>query len=470
MPSRLPYVISAGTDWSGKRVVILGLARQGKAVARYFGERGADVIASDLKAAEAMQQAQSELEDLSLTYVFGEHPVEMLEDADILCLSGGIPFDIPVVEAARERGVAVTNDAQLFMEACPAPVIGITGSSGKTTTTALLGAIAEREATGSDRKVWVGGNIGNPLISDLETIGARDVVIMELSSFQLQLMTCSPAIAVILNITPNHLDRHRSMQAYTEAKSRILRFQEPTDVAVLGIDDPITWSLREVVPGKVVAFGAPAHPGVDGAFVGERHIWLQWSGERREVCPLESIKLRGAHNLLNVAAACATGAAAGFSVRAMREAIEGFQGVEHRLQIVRQIGGVTWVNDSIATAPERSMAAMRAFDAPLVLLAGGRDKDLPWDEFAEMVARRVDHLILFGEAAGLILDAISRTGERERPYSIEVCPDLEAAVEAAARTAESGDVVLLSPGGTSYDEFTDFVERGERFMELVENL
>lgn len=470
MPGRLSLVDSAGKGWAGQRVVILGLARQGKALARFLCELGAEVIVSDLQPAEAMVEAQSELEDLSLTYVFGEHPLEMLNRANLLCLSGGIPIDIPIVAAARERGVAVTNDAQLFMAACPAPVIGITGSAGKTTTTALVGAIAQRAAAGSDRKVWVGGNIGNPLLSDLEAMDAHDMVIMELSSFQLELMTRSPQIAVILNITPNHLDRHKTMAAYTAAKSRILRFQKPSDTAVLGRDDTVAWSLREIAPGKLIAFGASNRGDLDGAFVGEDQIWLQWEGVRQAVCPTRAVKLRGAHNLLNVAAACATAAAAGFSVEAMRAAIERFQGVEHRLQVVRELGEVTWVNDSIATAPERAMAAMRSFAEPLVLLAGGRDKDLPWGDFADLVARRVDHLILFGEAAGLILEAVTHAGDRERPFSIEVCPDLQAAVEAAARTAESGDVVLLSPGGTSYDEFTDFVERGERFVELVEKL
>ncbi len=470
MPSRLSQVDSVQAEWSGKRVVILGLARQGKALARFFGERGAQVIVSDLKPAAAMRETQSELEDLPLEYVFGAHPFGMLKRADLLCLSGGIPFDIPIVEAAQEAGVAVTNDAQLFIERSSAPVIGITGSAGKTTTTALLGEMARRAMADSDRRVWVGGNIGNPLISDLVSMQPRDLVIMELSSFQLELMTTSPEIAVVLNITPNHLDRHKTMDAYTAAKARILRFQAPGDTAVLGMDDPIAWSLRTAAAGKVIAFGTGRRPEIDGAFVGGSKIWLQWQADRKEVCPLTDIRLRGAHNLLNVAAACAAGAAAGISITAMRGAIQGFTGVEHRLQVVRELGGVTWVNDSIATAPERTIAAIRSFEEPLVLLAGGRDKDLPWEGFADLVSQRVDHLILFGEAAGLILDAVSRAGGRERPFSIAVCPDLESAVEAAASVAQRGDVVLLAPGGTSYDEFTDFVERGERFMELVEAL
>jgi UDP-N-acetylmuramoylalanine--D-glutamate ligase len=470
MPSRLSQVDSAQTEWSGKRVVILGLARQGKALARFFGERGAQVIVSDLKPAEVMRGAQSELEDLPLEYIFGAHPLEMLKGADLLCLSGGIPIGIPIVKAAQDAGVAVTNDAQLFIERSPAPVIGITGSAGKTTTTALLGEMARRATADSDRRVWVGGNIGNPLISELASMQARDLVIMELSSFQLELMTKSPETAVVLNITPNHLDRHKTMEAYTAAKSRILRFQRPTDTAVLGMDDPIAWSLRSAAPGKVIAFGTEDHPAVDGAYVGRTEIWLQWQGDRREVCPLADIRLRGAHNLLNVAAACAAGAAAEISMAAMRDAIQHFTGVEHRLQVVREREGVTWVNDSIATAPERAIAAIRSFEEPLVLLAGGRDKDLPWEGFADWVSQRVDHLVLFGEAAGLILDAVSRAVDGERPFSIAVCPDLESAVEAAARVAERGDVVLLAPGGTSYDEFTDFVERGERYMELVEAL
>lgn len=457
-------------QWAGQRIVILGLARQGMALARFFGVRGAEVVISDLKPEQSLADARAELEDLPLRYVFGGHPLELLEGTDMLCLSGGIPTDIPIVVAARERGVRVTNDAELFLESSPTRVIGITGSAGKSTTTALVGAIAQQETKDSASRAWVGGNIGNPLISDLEDITAGDVVVLELSSFQLEVMDSSPQIAAILNITPNHLDRHRTMEAYAAAKSRILRFQSPADIAVLGRDDPIAWSLREMAAGEVLSFGLSPAEGYDGAFIGEDHLWLQMDSERVPVCPLDSIRLRGEHNLLNVAAACAVSAAAEFAIRAMRQGIESFQGIAHRLEVVRRDRGVTWVNDSIATAPERAMAAMRAFDEPLVLLAGGRDKDLPWEGFADLVTRRVDHLILFGEAAELILAAVIAATKGERPFTIEVCPGLDAAVAAAARTAEAGDVVLLSPGGTSYDEFIDFEARGERFMELVSGL
>jgi UDP-N-acetylmuramoylalanine--D-glutamate ligase len=468
--TRFQEVHTIVSEWAGKRIVVLGLARQGKALARFFGERDADVVVSDLKPEGALASARAELEDLPLRYVFGEHPLELLRGADMLCLSGGIPAQIPIAQAAREQGIRLSNDAELFLESSPTPVIGITGSAGKTTTTALVGAIARQETRDSGSRVWVGGNIGNPLITDLGHIQPGDIVVMELSSFQLEIMEISTQIAAILNITPNHLDRHHTMGAYTAAKARILRFQRGGDIAVLGREDPIAWSLREIAPGKVLTFGVSPPEEGGGAFIGEGQIWLQLEGERMPVCTLDAVHLRGDHNLLNVAAACAVSAAADFSLESMRQGIESFEGVGHRLEIVRRSGGVTWVNDSIATAPERAMAAIRAFDEPMVLLAGGRDKDLPWDGFADMVSRRIDHLILFGEAAELILGAVTESVEEARPFTIEVCPGLDAAVEAAARTAEAGDVVLLSPGGTSYDEFADFEARGERFMQLVRAL
>ena len=324
-------------------------------------------------------------------------------------------------------------------------------------------------------KVWVGGNIGTPLISVVDQIQSDDLCVMELSSFQLELMTLSPQVAVILNITPNHLDRHGTMQAYTEAKARILQFQSSSDCAVLGRDDPQAWSLLGMVRGMLSSFGfsdlSEAQPGV---FQKGDAIYLR----RHPQAPAsllihaQEIALRGAHNLLNVMAACATAAVAGLPDEAMRLGVIGFAGVPHRLEFVRSWGGADWYNDSIATAPERSMAALRSFEEPLVLLAGGRDKNLPWDEFAALVRRRVDHLVVFGEAAEIILRAVEpvTADPHANLQSVTRCDGLREAVQAAAQIVQPGDVVLLSPGGTSFDEFKDFEERGECFALWVKNL
>ena len=449
--------------------MVLGLARQGKAAARYFVAQGAQVVVSDLKPRPALQTAVDELVDLPIEVVLGSHPAELLVGADLLCLSGGVPADLPLAQQARAAGIELTNDAQIFLEACPAPTIGITGSAGKTTTTALVGRMAEAHQQGHTGRAWVGGNIGRPLLADLEAIGPEDWVVLELSSFQLELMTAGVRVAAVLNLTPNHLDRHRSMQAYTEAKAHILASQSAADKAVLCAEDAGAWALRDRVRGELLAFSRHDH-GLEGAFVAGEHAVLRRRDGVEPVFPLADIRLRGEHNLLNVLGACTLGAAAGFSSGAMAAAVRGFEGVAHRLEFVRRVGGADWYNDSIGTAPERSIAAMRAFIEPIVLLAGGRDKNLPWESFADLVTERVDHLILFGEAAETIGRAVEAANARRstgRPATIDRGATLVDAVRAAARRAQPGDVVLLSPGGTSFDEFIDFEARGEAYRALV---
>lgn len=467
---RLRRSVGPVPEWKGKRVVVLGLARQGVALTRYMSGQGAEVVVSDIQPAEALVEARHELSGLPVEYVFGGHPPALLERADLLCLSGGVPADLPLALQAREQGIALSNDSQIFLEACPSPVIGITGSAGKTTTTALVGRMAAAQFEGTERRVWVGGNIGRPLLADLSAIGSEDLVVMELSSFQLELMTTSPQVAAILNLTPNHLDRHRTMEAYIACKARILAYQTEEDVAVLGREDADAWALREMVIGKVISFSQSEPDEGDGAYIAQGAIRLRIGADDLTVCPVGAVELRGEHNLLNVIAACALAAAAGLSPDAMSEGLRGFRGVEHRLEFVRRVRGADWYNDSIATAPERAIAAMRSFDEPLVILAGGRDKDLPWGEFAAIVRQRVDHLILFGEAAEKIAQAVENASGERGPLSIDICAGLEAAVQQADWVAEPGDVVLLAPGGTSFDEFKDFAERGERYRTLVEVL
>jgi UDP-N-acetylmuramoylalanine--D-glutamate ligase len=456
--------------WEGKRVVVLGLARQGIALTRYFAKGGAEVVVSDLKPREALSDARQALSDLPVEYVYEGHPPALLERADLLCLSGGVPADLPLALQARELGIKVTNDAQLFLEICPATVIGITGSAGKSTVTTLVGRMAYSQFEGIESRAWIGGNIGRPLLTDLPDIGEDDLVIMELSSFQLELMTTSPHVAGILNVTPNHLDRHRTMEAYTAAKRRILDFQSKEDIAILGREDSGAWTLREMVRGRLISFGWSAPDDGEGTYIEDGIILLRLGMNDVEISPLEAVELRGEHNLLNVLASCAIAAAVDISPQAMVAGLHGFRGLEHRLEFVRRIDGADWYNDSIATSPERAMAAIRAFDEPLVLLAGGRDKDLPWGDFAALVRQRIDHLILFGEAAEKIAHVIKTSPGPDKVQSIQICDGLEAAVYLAKRVAEPGDVVLLAPGGTSFDEFKDFAERGEVYRALVEGL
>ena len=475
------------TEWNKKRVIVIGAARQGIALGRYLALHGAHVIMNDQKPAEQLEDATKSMNDLevhmksSIEWSLGGHPLVLLENADLVCPSGGIPLDISLVQEAIKRGIPLSNDSQIFLETCPCKSIGITGSAGKTTTTTLVGRIAQMAidngSSSKFRKVWVGGNIGAPLLAVVDEMQTDDLAILELSSFQLELMTRSVNIACVLNITPNHLDRHASMEAYTDAKRRILENQTGSDVAILGRDDPGAWSLIGAVKGERYSFGKQKPPtGIPGTFIQDE--WLSiWDGkEATHIMRRSELPLRGWHNVENVLAACAISQAAGMPMAAMRAAIVSFNGVPHRLEWVLSWQGADWYNDSIATAPERVIAAIHSFDAasdlnrPIVLLAGGRDKNLPWDALAELIHERVDHLILFGEAASKIASVVGDTGQARRPYSMELCAGLEQAIKSAARLVKAGDIVLLSPGGTSFDEFRDFEQRGEAFKRWVFNL
>jgi UDP-N-acetylmuramoylalanine--D-glutamate ligase len=457
-------------NWNSSSIVILGAARQGLALARFLARRGARVTLSDKRSAEQLQEAVQSLADLPIHWVFGGHPLEMLDGAGMLCLSGGVPLEQPVVAEALRCGIPLSNDSQIFMEAVPCKVIAITGSAGKTTTTTLVGRIAEA-AMKAPQKAWIGGNIGLPLIDRLDEIKKTDLVVLELSSFQLELMTVSPQVAAVLNITPNHLDRHSTMQAYTAAKARILAYQDPQDVAILGREDPGAWKLAAQVKGRLVSFGVDQPPaGQSGSFVQKGFLYYQDEARLERIAPLSLVTLRGRHNLLNVLAACAIAKAAGFSTQAIQEGINGFTGVAHRLELVRELHGIAWYNDSIATAPERTIAAIQSFDEPLVLMLGGRDKNLPWEDLAQLIHERVDHVVVFGEASPKILKAIGPQQPGRRPFTLSNCPTLQEAVQAVTDVAEAGDVVLLSPGGTSFDQFKDFEERGEYFRLWVKQL
>ena len=460
-------------NWSGKKVIVIGAARQGTALSRYLASKGAQVILTDMHSLDDLPANLPDLEKLGIQLRLGGHPLELLEGADLVCVSGGVPLTIPFIQAAMQRGIPLSNDSQIFLEACPAQVIGITGSSGKTTTTALVGLMAQKyfEMKQNGHRAWVGGNIGNPLIEQVDQIDEDDLVVLELSSFQLELMTRSPQIAAILNITPNHLDRHGSMQAYIAAKGRILRFQHPGDVAILNRDDPGSWSLAENLKSDLISFGFQKPDSKqNGTYIYKDAIWLQLGRESLKMLPLEWIQLPGRHNIANVLAACAIATAASLALPAIQTAIEEFTGIPHRLEFIRNINGADWYNDSIATAPERTMAAIEAFEGPLVLLLGGRDKKLPWDDLSQLIHQRVRAVVLFGEAAGLIERALGAVKKGETLQVISRCNTLEEAVQAAAKLAQPGDTVLLSPGCTSFDAFKDFEERGEYFRKLVNAL
>ncbi len=452
----------------------MGLARQGKALARFATSVGAKVIVSDLRTAVQLQPTIDELAGLKtkskIEYVLGEHPMSLLDKADMVSISGSVPADAPFVESAREKGLAITNDSQEFAKRAPTAVMGITGSAGKTTTTALTGIMGQF----SGRRTWVGGNIGKPLIDDLHKMGVNDVIVQELSSFQLEVWDRSPHVAAVLNVTPNHLDRHKTMRAYKKAKANILRHQSEQDIAVLCADDKGSKSLETVAQGRLRWFSRLDEV-ADGAFVQNGEIILRDGlGNEQAVCMVADIQLRGEHNILNVLAAVTLADSVGIPVAAMVRAIRVYTGVEHRQELVRTLDGVQYINDSIATAPERTLAALDSFQEPLVLLAGGKDKDMDWDVWGERVLQRVKHVVLFGDLADLLEIKLQRQpclpGLDAFLTQVHRTETMENAVMLARKTAVSGDIVLLSPGGTSFDAFDDFAQRGDIFKELVKQL
>ena len=512
-------------SFTGKKIVILGLARQGLALARFFVSEGAHVVVSDMANAEKLQGELTTLGDLPVELALGGHPLSLLDGCDLLCLSGGVPPQIEVVQAAIARGIPLSNDSLLTMQRARqlglGPIIALTGSSGKTTTTTLVGLML----AASGKRVHVGGNIGTPLLDRLDTIQPGDCIVLEMSSFQLELFDpalawgsfeqVGPDVAALLNITPNHLDRHPNMAAYSAAKLNLLHYLPVNATIVVNADDPVTASLlqRENSPKKQGAIPHTwaldpvldqAHASIAAlhspplAFSRQRTLatgaWLDQATliyNNKVICQRSDIRLRGDHNISNILAAAAISGAAGATVKAMGEVARTFNGVPHRLEVVLEANNVTWINDSIATSPERAVAALRSFQPgaqTLVMLVGGKDKNLPWETFADEALQRVHFLIGFGNAGSMIINVVqdrARYNKQPAP-NCAVVQRLDEAIELAARItqvsvnsaagsapgngalpAQPRTVVLLSPGGTSYDAYRDFEARGERFRQLV---
>ncbi len=484
---------------SGQSLLVVGLAREGVTAASWLAGRGARVTVSDVRPAADLAELLAVMAAKGVAVRLGPQTPDLLDGMDAIVASPGVPQDHPLFLAARQNGIPVTTETRLFAQHCPAPIVGITGSSGKTTTTTLTCHMLEA----SGFRTWLGGNIGAPLLGREEEMAADDRVVLELSSFQLLYWQgegtpaapgdaipwhdrrgISPHVAAVLNVTPNHLDRHPSMAHYAAAKANILAYQTPADVAVLNREDAVTgaWAaanqvtiaagagqeaVRFDLAGRQVTFGLATAPAGDGAWCEDGWVWWRWQGTTQPVLPQREIQLRGQHNLANVLAACCLAGAAGAQTGAMRQVVAAFRGVEHRLEVVRSLGGVLWINDSIATSPERSLAALRSFEEPVILLAGGRDKHLPWDAWAAEVHRSVRAVITFGEAAALIASALEPAPSGSSLECVRDAGSLPQAVLSARQIAREGEVVLLSPGGTSYDAYVDFAARGQHFRDLV---
>jgi UDP-N-acetylmuramoylalanine--D-glutamate ligase len=469
------------------RALVVGLGREGVALATYLARHGLTVTATDAQPAEKLGALLPPLEAAGVSLALGGHPLSLLAETDVLFVSPGVPLEAPFIQEAMARKIPLSTESKLTCQLCPATVFGITGSSGKTTTTTLLGKLL----AAAGRKTWVGGNLGYPLIQDLEQIQPQDAVVLELSSFQLEyfrpqlnknvdpaahpeavaalIAGWSPPISAILNITPNHLDRHPTMKHYVQAKRGLIDYQGPEGVVVMNLDNDMTRTIGNQFGRRTRWFSLEAQmPG--GACLGGRHILLlDADNTPHQLIERQAVKLRGDHNLSNIMAACLMAREAGVSLETMRAVVADFRGVEHRLEFVRELRQVRYFNDTIATSPERLLAALRSFEEPIVLLAGGYDKHLPWESAARLMIHKARHVLLFGPATDKIEAALAKA-QTEVPAgetTVHRCESLQAAVTLAAQVAQAGDVVLLSPGCASFDAFRDFAERGVRFREWV---
>lgn len=448
-------------EWlRGRTVSVVGLARSGVAACRLLRQVGAAVLASDAKPRAALGREALALEAEGVRIAAGGHPAEAFGGADLVVVSPGVPADLPVLEELRAAGVPVIGELELAWRAMEAQVIAITGTNGKTTTTALTGALLR----GQSRPVLVAGNIGTPLSAHALAFPADGIVVAEVSSFQLETAELfHPRVAAVLNLAPDHLDRHGSFARYTEIKARIFANQTEADCAVLNADDPPTARLAERVRGQVVWFSR-RRTVPHGVFCEDGWIVARLNGHLEAICPVGEVPLRGAHNLENVLAAAACSLWTGIAPEPLRRAIALFRGVEHRIEWVRDLGGVAYYNDSKGTNVASAVRALESFGEPVILIAGGRGKGQDFAPLGAAARGRVRRAILLGEDR----EAVRRGLGPEIPAA--AAGSMEEAVRLARAAARPGDVVLLSPACASFDMFENFEHRGAAFKRAVQAL
>ncbi|MGD8401519.1 MAG: UDP-N-acetylmuramoyl-L-alanine--D-glutamate ligase [Bacillota bacterium] len=449
-------------EYKNKKIAVIGLAVSNTPLIRYLADVGARLSVFDRKPAALLEKYLRQLQHLPLELHLGDDYLQHLHGYDYVFITPGMKKDLPELQAARAEGTIFSSEMALFFAKCPGRITGITGSSGKTTTTTLVGQMVAAAFPNS----FVGGNIGRSLIGDLYRMDAASQVILELSSFQLQELKQSPSLAVVTNITPNHLDMHASMAEYIDAKSNILRYQSATDQAILNYDNELTRGLRSLVKGRCFFFSR--HCRVDeGAYLEDGKLLLRLNGQTELITKRDNLQLLGDHNVENVLTAALAARLLGAPLPVIAEITEHFTGVEHRLQFVRELNGVRYYNDSIATTPDRAIAGLKAMIRPTVLIAGGYDKKLPFDSLGRQIVKTCKQVVLLGVTAPLIRQAVEAA---EPGFPVTTVADLPEAVRVATDRAVGGDVVLLSPACASFDMFNNYQERGLLFKELVNSL
>lgn len=444
---------------AGKRVLVVGLGKSGVASALFLKERGAKVSVSDAKSPEQLHQEIPVLLDAGITVETGQHGERTFREQDLIVISPGVPFDMPLLARARESGIPIIGEIELAAQFLKGNIIAITGSNGKTTTTAMAGEIL----TASGRPTLVGGNIGTPAISFVGQAGETTWTVLEISSFQLETVeSFCPKIAAVLNVTPDHLDRHYTFENYAAAKARIFEKQTADDFAVLNADDPTCVAMAAKLAARVYWFSR-LRPVEHGTFVREGNVVWRDADNEQTILPLAEIALKGAHNLENVLASVAVGMLAEVDPADIRRAVAEFRAVEHRLEYVTTVNGVDYYNDSKATNVDATIKALESFPGHIHLILGGKDKGSDYSVLNPLIRERVKRVYTIGAAASKIESQISGA-------DVLRTETLEAAVKRAHEAALPGDVVLLAPACASFDQFESYEHRGRVFKQLVRGL
>ena len=448
-----------------KKVAIIGLGVSNEPLIDYLYNLKASITVFDKREEDKIDKnILKKIEKYNISKQFGENYLSNLKDFDIIFKSPSCRPDLPEIEQEVKKGAKLTSEIELVLELAPCKIIAVTGSDGKTTTTSLIYEILKNKY-----KCYLGGNIGIPLFTKISEMKPEDIIVLELSSFQLMTIKTSPNIAVITNVTPNHLDIHKTYNEYIEAKANIFKNQKEEDTLVLNYDNEITRNFSKIAPGKVIYFSSKEKI-ENGIIYDDGIIKSCEDGLRRHILKLKDTNLRGTHNAENICAAIA--ATKGLvEIEDQVKAIKNFKGVPHRLEFVRELNGNKWYNDSIATSPTRTIAGLNSFDEEIVLIAGGYDKHLDYEPIAEPILNKVKTLILTGQTAEKIFGAVKQKKE-EQNKSIDIYKvnNLEEAVQKAKEQAKPNQIILFSPASASFDSFKNFEERGEKFKELVRKL
>ena len=450
----------------GRKVAIIGLGVSNLPLIDYMNEKDAITTIFDDRTKEKIDSnIIKKIENYNMQAFLGENSLENLKGFDIIFRSPSCLPTKPELVAESERGAIVTSEIEMLMKMCPCKIIGVTGSDGKTTTTTLIYKIISENGY----KCYVGGNIGTPLFTKLNEITPEDVVVLELSSFQLMGMDVSPNVAVITNITPNHLNIHSSLEEYIDAKKNIFKYQNENDLLVLNYDNEVTNKCGEEAIGKVVYFTSK-NKIEDGWMIDDGIIKECVDKLRKHIANTKDFKLRGMHNYENICAALAATKQFVDTKQAVKT-IMNFNGVEHRLELIREIDGVKWYNDSVSSSPTRTIAGLNSYDEEIILIAGGYDKNLDYTPIAKPIVEKVKGLILLGDTSTKIFNAVKAELEKQnKNIPIYMCEDLKQTVTIAKKIAKPGQVVLFSPASASFDLFKNFADRGEKFKKLVNEL